>query len=64
MENCRVCTDRSIPLRSVAGHYSVLRDGGEAATALDCFEQLAPLLPGAHGVIYDTALRGVHHQHP
>src|SRR5207248_2232806 len=26
-------------------------------------ERLAPLLPGAHGVIYDTALRGVHHQH-
>jgi hypothetical protein len=36
--------------------------GGEAAAAMTCFERLAPLLPGAQGVIYDTALRGVHHQ--
>jgi hypothetical protein len=36
--------------------------GGEAATAMDCFSRLAPLVPGAQGVIYDTALRGVHHQ--
>src|SRR5438552_16013745 len=26
------------------------------------FGELAPLCPGAQGVIYDTALRGVHHQ--
>jgi len=37
--------------------------GGEAAVALDCFTRLAALLPGAQGVIYDTALRGGHHQH-
>ena len=37
--------------------------GNEAAIALDCFTRLAPLLPGAQGVVYDTALRGVHHQH-
>jgi hypothetical protein len=37
--------------------------GGEANAAMRCFERLAPLLPGAQGVIYDTALRGVHHQH-
>ncbi|MCD9625302.1 hypothetical protein [Rhabdothermincola salaria] len=36
--------------------------GGEAATAMDCFTRLAPLAPGAQGVIYDTALRGTHHQ--
>jgi len=36
--------------------------GGEAATAVDRFVELAPLLPGAQGVVYDTALRGVHHQ--
>jgi hypothetical protein len=36
--------------------------GGEAKTAMDCFTRLAPLVPGAQGVIYDTALRGVHHQ--
>ncbi len=37
--------------------------GGEARTALDCFTRLAPNIPGAQGVIYDTALRGIHHQH-
>jgi hypothetical protein len=41
----------------------VSRPGREAGTATNSFERLAPLLPGAHGVIYDTALRGVHHQH-
>ena len=36
--------------------------GGEAKAAMGCFERLAPLVPGAQGVIYDTALRGIHHQ--
>ncbi len=36
--------------------------GSEAAVATECFGRLAPLIPGAQGVIYDTALRGVHHQ--
>ncbi len=36
--------------------------GGEAATALACLERTAPLVPGAQGIVYDTALRGVHHQ--
>ena len=36
--------------------------GGEAKTAMDCFRRLSTLLPAARGVIYDTALRGVHHQ--
>ncbi len=36
--------------------------GGEAAVAVSCFRRLAPMVPGAHGVIYDTALRGTHHQ--
>ena len=36
--------------------------GGEAKVAMNCFERLAPLEPGAQGVIYDTALRGIHHQ--
>jgi hypothetical protein len=36
--------------------------GGEAAVAMACFRRLSPIVPGAHGVIYDTALRGVHHQ--
>jgi hypothetical protein len=38
------------------------KPGAEAATAMKCFTRVAPLVPGAHGVIYDTALRGVHHQ--
>ena len=36
--------------------------GGEAASAMTCFTRLTPLAPGAQGVIYDTALRGTHHQ--
>lgn len=36
--------------------------GGEAAQAVTMFTQLAPLTPGAQAVIYDGALRGVHHQ--
>jgi hypothetical protein len=40
----------------------VPKPGGEAATAMGCFARVAPLLPGAQGVIYDTALRGTHHQ--
>jgi hypothetical protein len=37
--------------------------GGEARSAVDCFTRLAPHLGGCQGVTYDTALRGVHHQH-
>src|SRR5581483_10509896 len=29
---------------------------------MDCLTRLAPHTPGAQGLIYDTALRGVHHQ--
>ena len=36
--------------------------GGEATVAMGCFKRLHPLVPGAQGVIYDTALRGTHHQ--
>jgi hypothetical protein len=35
--------------------------GGEAKYAMNALRDLAPQLPGAQGVIYDTALRGVHH---
>jgi hypothetical protein len=40
----------------------VPRAGGEARTATECFIRLAPHIPGAQGIVYDTALRGVHHQ--
>lgn len=36
--------------------------GGEAATAVSMFSALTPLVPGAQALIYDGALRGVHHQ--
>jgi hypothetical protein len=36
--------------------------GREARVAMDCFTRLAPLVEGAQAVVYDTALRGVHHQ--
>jgi hypothetical protein len=36
--------------------------GGEAATAMSCLERTTPHLPGAQAIVYDTALRGVHHQ--
>ncbi len=36
--------------------------GGEAKVPLQCLARTAPLLPGAHGVIYDGAFRGVHLQ--
>jgi len=36
--------------------------GAEARTAMKCFTRLAPHIDGAQGIIYDTALRGVHHQ--
>jgi hypothetical protein len=40
----------------------VTTKGGEAATAVACLERTSPLLPGAQAVVYDTALRGTHHQ--
>ena len=36
--------------------------GSEASVAVSCFERLAPHVPGAQAIVYDTALRGVHHQ--
>jgi hypothetical protein len=36
--------------------------GNEANAALECFRRLTPLVPGAQGIVYDTALRGKHHQ--
>ncbi len=36
--------------------------GGEAAAAMTCLKRTAPHTPGAQAVVYDTALRGTHHQ--
>jgi hypothetical protein len=58
-----------VATRSAAAHGRIILDldwvpspGGEAAVAMECFRRVAPLLPGAQGIVYDTALRGVHHQ--
>ncbi len=58
-----------VAVRSEHPHGRILLDvdwvakpGAEAATAMNCFDRLAPDVPGAQGVLYDTALRGVHHQ--
>jgi hypothetical protein len=36
--------------------------GGEAKTAMSAFKDIAPIAPGCMGTLYDTALRGTHHQ--
>lgn len=41
---------------------SVPDPGGEAAVAVESLRYVAPLLPGAQGVLYDGAFRGVHNQ--
>lgn len=52
----------SIRHRIVLDVAPVAEKGGEAATAVASLERLVPALAGAQGVVYDTALRGVHHQ--
>lgn len=58
-----------VATRDTHAHSRIILDaafvptaGGEAAQAVAMFTQLAPLTPGAQAVIYDGALRGVHHQ--
>lgn len=40
----------------------VAKPGEEASRAMRSFRRLVPLAPGAQAIVYDTALRGVHHQ--
>lgn len=47
--------------RIILDAQCVPEKGGEAKVAMQSFRDLAPHVPGAQGVIYDTALRGVHH---
>jgi hypothetical protein len=58
-----------VAARTADAHGRIILDvewvptaGAEARTAMGCFTRLAPHVEGAQGVIYDTALRGVHHQ--
>jgi hypothetical protein len=46
--------------RMILSIASVSEVGGEAKVALECIGRLAPRLPGALGVIYDGAFRGMH----
>jgi hypothetical protein len=55
--------DENVHGRVILDVAWVPNHGGEARTAMDCFSRLAPLVPGAQGVIYDTALRSVHTRH-
>jgi hypothetical protein len=54
--------DERVHARVILDADWVPTPGREAATAMGCFRELALRAPGAKGVIYDTALRGVHHQ--
>lgn len=53
-----IVATRSDVGRIVLDVEHVPEPGGEAKVAMACFSRLAPLVPGAQGVIYDTALRG------
>ncbi|MEZ5170675.1 MAG: hypothetical protein R3A49_08020 [Acidimicrobiia bacterium] len=48
--------------RVILDFESVPKPGAEATTALECIRRTTPLVPGATGVVYDTAFRGTHHQ--
>ena len=56
------CRSEDVHGRIILDVEWVPKAGGEAKVAVETFENLAPHCPGAQGVIYDTALRGVHHQ--
>lgn len=58
-----------VACRGTAPHARVVLDvehvastGAEAAVAIECFRRVRPFLPGAQGVLYDGAFRGVHLQ--
>jgi hypothetical protein len=58
-----------VAVRTTDRHGRIILDtdwvpspGGEATTALDSISRIATDAPGLQGVIYDGALRGVHHQ--
>jgi hypothetical protein len=52
-----------LPLsRIVLGASWVSKPGAEAEVAIETITKLRPLVPGAQGVVYDMALRGVHKQ--
>jgi hypothetical protein len=56
------CRSTDVHGRIILDVNWVPQPGSEAGVAVDSFVQIAPQCPGAQGVVYDTALRGVHHQ--
>ncbi len=56
------CRSNDIHGRIILDIEWVPQAGGEARVAVDTFTKIAPHCTGAQGVIYDTALRGTHHQ--
>lgn len=56
------CRSSDVHGRIILDVNWVPQPGSEAGVAVDSFTQIAPHCTGAQGVIYDTALRGVHHQ--
>lgn len=56
------CRSQDVHGRIILDVEWVPQAGGEARVAVDTFVELAPHCTGAQGVIYDTALRGAHHQ--
>ena len=57
--NCRLPAPHARVILDVS---SVPDIGGEAAVAVTSLRDVAPLLPGAQGILYDGAFRGVHMQ--
>ena len=63
----RATEDVTVATRSPIGRFildleRVPDPGSEASVAVSCFERLAPHVPGTQAIVYDTALRGVHHE--
>ena len=56
------CRSRDVHGRIVLNFDHLAARGGEARNALDCIAAVRPHLPGAQGVLYDGAFRGVHLQ--
>lgn len=56
------CRSQDVHGRIILDVEWVPKAGGEARVAVDTFTAIAPHCPGAQGVVYDTALRGAHHQ--
>ncbi|HUF76437.1 MAG TPA: hypothetical protein VMM35_09170 [Longimicrobiales bacterium] len=57
-----IVSARTEHLRVILDHEHVpfSGEGGEAGVSMRCLRRLSPLIPGAQGVNYDMAMKGVH----